>query len=126
MNNIFEFLDWVLKKKGKEPIDEGNIYPYMFNRWLSMADPDIAQIVNLTYNRWLSDYTDLEFLSLAKFYKQLLPKHLKKISYIKKDISEKEEIDESEKQTNELICMNMEISNREKKILDDMVKFLNE
>lgn len=119
MNNIFEFLDWVLKKGKKEPIDENNITGFMFNRWVSMSDPDNAKIVNITYNRWLNTESDTGFLTIAKFYRSVLPKSSSRVSYIKKPIKKVEkENDDPE------ICVNMEISIREKRQYDNLLKQL--
>ena len=120
MNNIFEFLDWVLKKKGKEPIDENNITGFMFNRWLSMSDPDVAKIVNLTFNRWSNTETDKNFLTAAKFYHSVLPKVTSRVSYLKKPSKKAEkENDDS------VIASNMEISLREKKYYDRLLTQLS-
>lgn len=118
-NNIFEFLDWVLKKKtqSKEPIDENDITLYMFNRWLSMSDPDIAKIVNLTYNRWLNSESDKNFLTSAKFYRKVLPKITSTFSYIKKS-SKIIKKDNDDKQ----IAKNLEISIREKISYDQLLE----
>ena len=116
-NNIFEFLDWVLKKKGTEPIDENNITGFMFNRWLSMSDPDVAKIVNITQNRWSNIDSDKSFLMMAKFYNKVLPKITSRVSYIKKPTKavEKENDDKT-------ICGNMEISLREKRCYDALLE----
>jgi hypothetical protein len=121
--NIFEFLDWVLKKNGKDPIYENNITPYIFNRWLSMSDADISKILNVTTNRWdmVGDDDNFEkFLNNCKFYKTLLPKIHTKIKYIKKK-QNTEETDESL----DLVCKNYEISKREIKLYNNLVEKLN-
>ena len=118
-NNIFEFLDWVLKKKGTEPIDENNITGFMFNRWLSMSDPDVAKIVNITQNRWSNIDSDKSFLMMAKFYNKVLPKITSRVSYIKKPIKT------VEKENNDLLISdNMEMSVREKRNYDKMLDLL--
>lgn len=111
-SNLFEFLDWVLKKRGKEPIDENTITPFIFNRWISMSSPDNARIVNVTQNRWCNGETR-EFLPIAKFYNKILPKNTARLSYIKK-VSIKSEIEDDSVN----ICQNLEISQREKDLFD--------
>ena len=120
MDNIFEFLDWVLRKKGKEPIDENNITGFMFNRWLSMSDPDVAKIVNITFNRWSNTESDKTFLTAAKFYHSVLPKVASRVSYLKKPAKKAEK--ENDDKT---ICSNLNISIKEKKIYDRMLEGLD-
>ena len=107
-NDLFKKLDWVLKKKGKLTDTLDKISPFMFNRWLSMADFSVAQIVNATTNRWIlqKDFFNEENFIL-NFFKTVLPKINRKISYIKKTVKDKSEDD----YTNLANCM--EISKRE-------------
>ncbi len=79
-NNLFDTLNWVLKKDKKEPttVLESN---FILNRWLSMVNPEIAQIINITGNRWNKN---IKKFSMAKFYKSILPKNSDQIFYIKK------------------------------------------
>jgi hypothetical protein len=120
-NNIFEFLDWVLKKKEKEPIYENNISTYIINRWLSMSDLDAAKIINVSTNRWDTQQEDSDnFLNNCKFYKTLLPKIHKKIEYIKrKDLKSQEDF-EKELEEN-LLIKEYEISKRELKIYNNLL-----
>lgn len=85
-NNLFDTLNWILKKEKKQPffILESN---FILNRWLSMVNPEIAQIINITGNRWNKNITKF---SMAKFYKSILPKNSDQIFYIKKKREEKE------------------------------------
>ena len=85
-NNLFDTLNWILKKNKKEPITilDSN---FILNRWLSMVNPEIAQIVNTTGNRWNKN---IVIFAMAKFYKSILPKNLDRICYIKKKPKEKE------------------------------------
>jgi hypothetical protein len=93
-SDLFSYLDWVLKKNRKDLDHENLPYPFIVNRWLSMADPSIAQIVNATTNRWITeDGLAKDSLSMAKFMRTILPKFIKKISYIKKPTNEKDTID---------------------------------
>lgn len=85
IDGLFPLLDWILKKKGKFPTDLNLPGSFLINRWLSMTDPSIAQIVNATSNRWINK-TELakDNHSIYKFFYIVLPKTIKKISYIKK------------------------------------------
>lgn len=118
-DNIFKFLDWVLKKKSVEPIDEKAVKIYMVNRWISMLDKDLANIVNMTINRWNHSNDSDDFLNQCRFYKTVLPKNTNKIQYIKKP---NEEIldDDIDLQMN-----NMEISKREILIYRKLLAQLN-
>lgn len=102
-NNLFDTLNWILKKNPKESNDllESN---FILNRWLSMVSPEMAKIINATGNRWNKSNTKF---SMAKFYKSILPKCSDRIFYIKKKTKEKETEDHKE-MTNSL-----EISRRE-------------
>jgi len=117
-SNIFEFLDWVLKKKEKEPIYENNISNYILNRWLSMSDLDVCKIINVTTNRWDKCIESADnFLDNCKFYKTVLPKTHKKIEYIKKKVLKNEEDSDEESLVKEY-----EISKREIDIYDKLLE----
>jgi hypothetical protein len=116
--NIFQFLDWVLKKKGPEPVDENEVAPYIFNRWISMSSEAHAAIVNSTMNRWMSMDNYSEFSDIARFYHSILPKEFSRISYIKKPTVTEKKQDVDDK----ILCENMEISKREKNFLDSSHK----
>lgn len=85
-NNLFDTLNWILKKDKKQPVSilESN---FILNRWLSMVTPEMAQIINITGNRWNKNTT---IFSMAKFYKSILPKNSDQIFYIKRKKEEKE------------------------------------
>jgi hypothetical protein len=90
-SDLFGFLDWILKKKIKEPNSENLPNPFITNKWLSMADPMIAQIINATTNKWIMEEgLASDSLYMGKFLRTILPKHIKNISYIKKSDNEKE------------------------------------
>jgi len=117
-SNIFEFLDWVLKKKEKEPIYENNISNYIINRWLSMSDLDVCKIINVSTNRWDKYIDNSEnFLDNCKFYKTLLPKIHKKIEYIKKKGFKNEE-----ESNEDVLAKEYEISKREIDIYDKLLE----
>ena len=119
-NNIFEFLDWILKKKEKEPIYENNITDYILNRWVSMSDFDAAKITNVTVNRWNKcDESSENFLQNCKFLKIILPKIHKKLEYLKKkNINTEEDSDEY------ILIKNYEISKREIKIYNNLLEYI--
>jgi hypothetical protein len=95
-SDLFSYLDWVLKKNRKDLDHENLPYPFIVNRWLSMSDPTIAQIVNATTNRWIMvEGIAKDSLSVAKFMRTILPKFMKRVTYIKKLLNEKEGTDYS-------------------------------
>jgi hypothetical protein len=89
-DSLFVYLDWVLKKKTVSSI-EAPPTPFIINRWLSMADPSIAQIINVTSNRWITIKNGIasNSIDMGKMFRTILPKITKKTSYIKKSIKEK-------------------------------------
>lgn len=95
-DNLFECLDWILKKTLKDPSTIQMPSSFIVNRWLSMADSSFAQIVNATSNRWLNK-TDLykNSLFVAQLYRIILPKYTGRLSYIKKKQKESTQIEES-------------------------------
>jgi len=114
-NNLFDVLNWILKSKKKLPENtfQSN---FILNRWLSMTSPDIAQIINVTGNRW-SKYTK-DFL-LAEFYHSVLPKFSKTIQYIKKEQKN------TENENLKLLAENMEISIKDVIFLEKSLEDLN-
>ena len=108
IDGLFPLLDWILKKKGKAPTDLNLPGSFLINRWLSMTDPSIAQIVNATSNRWINK-TELakDNRSVFKFFYTVLPKTLKRINYIKKSNKEYNNEDVSD------IATSMECSTKE-------------
>jgi hypothetical protein len=122
-DNLFPFLNWILKKNSVQP-DENDI-PSIFitNRWLSMIDPSLAQIVNVTFNRWIyKTLISKENLLAGKIYRTLLPRIGKKINYIKRSTqtNKTDEVDNIETLAN-----NMEISVRELHIYNSALEHLN-
>lgn len=110
-DDLFKFLNWILKKQKSNYPEDNPPSAFMINRWLSMADPDIARIVNITFNRWLKK-TDLnrENHLINKFYHYLLPTKKGKINYIKKEkTNESLNLEDEEKN----YSSNLEISERE-------------
>lgn len=119
-SDLFSYLDWILKKNRKDLDHENLPYPFITNRWLSMADPNIAQIVNATTNRWITgDGVAKDSFRFAKFMRIILPKFSKKIAYIKKPIVKKEDTDL------EICSQNLELSKREIEIYEKTLAELN-
>jgi hypothetical protein len=118
MSDLFDVIDWVLKKKNKEVFSEESTSTFMLNRWLSMSSNDASKVVNTTINRW----DGIDFSNVLKFYRIFLPKNNQKIQYIKKENTLKK--DDSNEDL-EKLCKNMEISKREIEIYDQMIKNLN-
>lgn len=77
----------------------------MINRWCTMYNKDLANIVNITTNK----YTNLSKEEHFNFLRNFLPKlPFKRIEYIKKKNSEKEETSEIA-----MLAKNLELSKRE-------------
>ena len=117
-NNIFDIIDFVLKKKDIDV--EKNIIKnyYIINRWLSMCDPSICFIINSISNRWILKNQNI---NLLKFYRTFLPKTVKNIKYIKKNNKNKDK----ENQDYQKIALNYELSVKEIESYEDMLDFLN-
>lgn len=82
---LFPFLDFVLKNKNI--LDSSLEVPssFMINRWLSMSSIDNSKIINETTNKWNKNYSmskDIDLLS--KFYRTVLIKNSKRLSYLNK------------------------------------------
>jgi hypothetical protein len=118
-NNIFEYLDWILKSSNKEP-ETHLVSTYMCNRWLSMASKPIAQIVNATNNRWNS----MDSKVTSKIYRCIIPKYAKKIEYIKKPVLETHDTDEFDENIN-LLSNSMELSKKEIELYVHTLEQLN-
>lgn len=96
-DSLFVYLDWILKKKSRGNGDHKPVSPFIANRWLSMVDPTVAQMVNATANRWLMTKSpilmDSEFI--GSFFRAIFPKINKRIFYIKKPTKQKQSTDYS-------------------------------
>ena len=113
-DNIFEILNWILKKDKKTPETCSGVSTFMLNRWLSMSDGLAASVINATVNRWVSQCNLFRDADLSgKFYHKTLPKNFKRINYIKKP---DQKITEEELSG---LAYNLEKSHRE-------IKFLNQ
>lgn len=87
-NKLFDFINYIFKN-GNNPPSEYKTPVFLINRWISMANPLFAKIVNLTTNKWCSRGQDFDIKS---FYRTVLPQYKNKISYIKKKDKEKDDI----------------------------------
>jgi hypothetical protein len=112
MNNIFNVLNWIFKTNKKAPDKNENISIYMLNRWITMANVEFANLINLTTNRWASKKLDVPYY---KFLYSILPKHNKTINYIKKTSDANDETLEDIK----ILSDNLELSTREIKFLEN-------
>lgn len=121
-DDLFPYLNWILKKSSKTPEEHSIPSIFITNRWLSMADNSLAQIVNVTFNRWMykTPLSKENFLA-GKFYKTLLPKISCKLSYIKKASSKSKEEDSDAN----IIANNMELSQREINLYNSTLEQLN-
>jgi hypothetical protein len=103
-NNLFDFIDYVFKIKNNQP-KAYNPPIFLVNRWISMGIPAFAKILNLTTNKWCASVADFD---ISKFYRTILPQYSKRITYIKKNIKEKE-IDEDFNMASIMECSQREI-----------------
>jgi hypothetical protein len=103
-NNLFDFINFVFKNSKKEPKDYKPPV-FLINRWISMANPLFAKIVNLTTNKWCTNNYDFDIKS---FYRTILPEYKTKISYIKKKEKEKD-ISEDVYLANVMECSHREL-----------------
>lgn len=115
-DRFFDYFNWLLKSNEKLP-KEYNPSLFLTNRWLSMIDKNFCKIINLTTNKWFFKYFEFDF---SKFYRCVLPKHTKRIHYIKKKKQERDK--ENEENLN--IASLIECSSREidffKKTLEEI------
>lgn len=83
---LFPFLDFVLKNKSTFDNSLETPNSFMLNRWLSMSSIDNSKIINETTNKWNKNYlTSKDIDLLTKFYRTVLIKNNKKISYLNKN-----------------------------------------
>jgi len=113
---LFEFVkDITCYKKGNLPL-EGYI-PYLINRWLSFINPQICNAINESVN-------SLGNIDKAQHYKLLLKLYPKsKVPFIKYIKKVKEEKTEKDNKVSLLAC-NMEMSEREIKVLLELTEQL--
>jgi hypothetical protein len=121
-DDLFVYLNWILKKPIQEPQLQNTPTTYITNRWLSMVDREIANVVNITFNKWLTCKIFSSDNSLAgKFYRIVLPKNTKRISYLKKTIINKT----SEPEDTEALAKNLEMSQKEILMYKETLDFLS-
>lgn len=120
-DDLFEYLDWILKKTPTEPVEKTVPYPFLTNRWLSMANPNIATIVNFTTNRWICSKNEFwsDGVNFGRYFNCILPKITKKINYIKKSSKETSHEDYSN------IANALQISIREVEMYEKTLAELN-
>jgi K+/H+ antiporter YhaU regulatory subunit KhtT len=109
-DTIFNFIDSILHNNKKLNVineDETQFNLYMLNRWCSMADVNIVNLINETANKYGKIFDSKQ--DQYNFVFNLYPKiKKKKIEYIKKQKEKKEE-DESIKH----LAKSYELSERE-------------
>lgn len=115
MITIFDYIKGILYTKDDNIFqnlgDESSFNPYLCQRWLSMASPEICKQLNCTSNElWSIHKTKEEWYN---FFLVMIPKQtkFKKITYLKKVKS-----DTKEKELTNIIdflSKNMELSRRE-------------
>ena len=122
MSTIFDFIEAAIFTKNSELLqstdDEKEFSPYMVNRWLSMYNSEMANVVNETTNRYGSVFDSKK--ELFNFYVTILPQvRPKKINYIKKTVKEAKELENIE-----LIAITKNISQREVREYSNLVDLL--
>lgn len=121
-DDLFVYLNWILKKPIQEPQLQNTPSIFITNRWLSMVDKEIANVVNHTFNKWLTCKIFSSDNSLAgKFYRVVLPKNTKRISYLKKPSNTKT----SDSEDVEALAKNLEMSQKEILLYNQTLDFLN-
>jgi hypothetical protein len=120
-DDLFVYLNWILKKPIKELCLQNLPSTFIVNRWLSMVNADTANIVNTTFNRWLlcKSFSSNNLLA-SKFYRIILPTNNKRISYIKKSSSENNK--EIEDLSN--LAKNLEMSQKEIEMYNQTLDYL--
>lgn len=103
--SLFSFLDWITKKSNVL-IKDYNPPFFLVNRWLSMANSSYSHIINMTTNKWSKNIKDFNY---SNFYRTVLPKHNKKINYIKKSTKDIELDEDLYTMSNILECSKREI-----------------
>jgi|APGre2960657404_1045060.scaffolds.fasta_scaffold69487_2 hypothetical protein len=103
--SLFSFLDWITKKSNVEIRDYNPPY-FLVNRWLSMANNSYCHIINMTTNKWSKNVKEFNY---SNFYRTILPKHNKKINYIKKSTIDIDSDNELYTMSNKLECSKREI-----------------
>tara|TARA_B100001094_G_C18087863_1_gene748726 strand:+ start:823 stop:1212 length:390 start_codon:yes stop_codon:yes gene_type:complete len=115
---LFDLLDKLLVSKKKIDINIGDetVHPYIINRWVSMYSPQMATIINSTGN-WLYNIFDNDSNQYFNFLQRFLPRlQSKRIFYIKKAKKEDNK-DQEEHNEVKLLASNLELSEREIKLL---------
>jgi hypothetical protein len=120
--NIFDIINiFLFKRKTADSLnldDDNVLQPFLINRWMSFYSRDVANFVNLTFNKYSTIFEDKN--DLFKLYKNLTPQRpFKKINYVKKVKVQKN--DEEEKKI-KIIASNKMISQREIKQYVDLYK----
>lgn len=118
-NNFFPYLQWILKSTTTKP-EIPKHSSYLTNRWLSMASKSIANIVNLTTNRWCIKNNSFEEDDISKFYRVLIPRYGKKIDYIKKSPREDEDDIENIERYSEIMELSKKEIEQYQKMLDEL------
>jgi hypothetical protein len=114
-NKLFDFLDYIFKKKNNQ-VKDYNPPSFLINRWISMASPLYAKIVNSTTNKWLLSNHNFDITS---FYRTILPKDTTRISYVKKTEIIKDQVEDLN------LSSSMECSQREIIFFNQTLEELN-
>lgn len=114
-NSLFEFLDYIFKVKDNSPKNY-KVPIFLVNRWISMANPSFAKVVNSTTNRWCRVMKDFDVTS---FYRNIFPEYRAKTNYIKKQTAEQNDDEDLD------VATHLECSKREINLFNQTLAELN-
>jgi hypothetical protein len=107
---LFDYIkDITTYKKGNLPLDD--YIPYLINRWLSFVAPQICGAINESVNSLGNISKEYHYKLLLRLYPK--SKQIPFIKYVKKVKEEKTKEDDKVS----LLASNMEMSQREAKLL---------
>lgn len=107
---LFEYIkDLTVYKKGNLPLED--YIPYLINRWLSFVTPQVCGAINESVNSLGNIDKQQHYKLLLKLYPK--SKQIPFIKYVKKVKEEKTKEDDNIA----LLASNMEMSQRETKLL---------
>lgn len=107
---LFEYIkDLTVYKRGSLPLDD--YIPFLINRWISFISPSACGAINESVNSLGNIDKQLHYKLLLKLYPK--SKQIPFIKYVKKVKEEKTKEDDN----TALLASNMEMSQREAKLL---------
>lgn len=124
MKTIFEFLNNITYDKEKIELRDGDDFsPYMIQRWLSMVSPEVAFILNETFNTYHKGLPDKQAWNDALI--AIIPRMNKgRIKYLKKDKKNHSEdvkdlarrLEISQREAKQMVEISSDINKKEKTV----------